>query len=109
MWQYYLLLSGSYTTGIQLRKEISFNKEDKKSRKKEHKKEENDKLWIKHKVLYDNLNFLNPDKRDLLVKDISSRTGLNVEKVEICKVDLVKGNAELDVSYRGKKTDPDVQ
>lgn len=89
--------------------EISFKKEDKKSRKKGNKKEKKGKLWIKHKILYDNLELLSPDKMNLLIKDISARTGINVEKVEVSTIDLVNGNAELDVLYRGEKPDREVQ
>jgi len=85
--------------------EISFKKDNKKKEEKGHKKAKDDNLWIKHKVLYDNLELLNPDKMDLLIKDISARTGISIEKAEICKIDLVKGNAELEVSYRGEKPD----
>ncbi len=85
--------------------EIFFKKDAKKKKEKRHNKTKDDNLWIKHKVLYDNLELLNPDKIDLLIKDISSRTGIRIEKAEICKIDLVKGNAELEVSYRGEKPD----
>jgi hypothetical protein len=88
--------------------EIAFKKDDKKKKKeKGHNKPKKETLWIKHKVLYDNLELLNPDKMDLLIKDISGRTGISIEKAEICKIDLVKGNAELEVSYRGENPDPE--
>jgi hypothetical protein len=89
--------------------ELSFRKDDKISKKKGHKKDEKDKVLIKHQVLYDNLKLLNPDKMNLLIKDISTRTGINIEKIQIRKVDLVKGNAELDVFYHGKKSDAEAK
>ncbi len=88
--------------------EIFFKKDGKKKKEKGHNKSKNNDLWIKHRVVYDNLELLNPDKMDLLIKDISARTGINIEKVEICKIDLVKGNAELDASYRYDKPDPKI-
>jgi hypothetical protein len=86
--------------------EIFFKKDEKKKKDKGHNKSRNNDIWIKHKVVYDNLELLNPDKMDLLIKDISARTGINIEKVGICKIDLVKGNAELEASYRSEKSDP---
>jgi hypothetical protein len=35
-----------------------------------------------------------------LLTDISIRTGKKIEKVEINKMDLIKGNAELEVYFR---------
>ena len=55
-------------------------------------------------VMYDNLELLNPDKGNLLLNDISNRTGINIEKVQIRKIDLIAGNAELDVFYRAEKS-----
>jgi hypothetical protein len=61
---------------------------------------------IQHQLLYDNLVLLNPDKRSDLIKDISKRTGIKIEKIQIRKIDLVKGNADLEVFYRGNIPEP---
>jgi hypothetical protein len=66
------------------------------------KDDEDMKLFNKHKVLYDRLELLNPDKKDNLLKDISKRIGIKIEEIRIVKIDLVKGNAELDVFYKDK-------
>ena len=56
------------------------------------------------------LYYLIPDKKnDLLIEDISKRTGIEIEKVRIRRIDLIKSNAVLDVYYRGEKSDPEVQ
>jgi hypothetical protein len=89
--------------------EISFRKEDKKSKKNMHKKDKKIESLIQHRLLYDNLELLNPGKMNLLINDISTRTGLKIEKIRIRKIDLVKGNAELDVFYNGEKSYPEVQ
>jgi hypothetical protein len=88
--------------------EIYFQKERKKGKKKGHKKEDKDASLIRHQILYDRLELLNPDKMDLLIEDISARTGINIGKIKIRKIDLVKGNAELDVYYRGEKSESEV-
>jgi hypothetical protein len=67
------------------------------------------KKFNKHQVLYDKLELLNPNKTKALIKDISARTGIKIEKIEIRKIDLVKGNADLDVFYRCEKSGPEVE
>jgi hypothetical protein len=91
------------------------DKAEKKALKKaekeaEHKsdKDKEKKKFSKHQVLYDNLRLLNPDKKDELIKDISKRTGIKIDKVKIRRIDLIKENAVLDVFYRGEKSDPEV-
>jgi hypothetical protein len=94
------------------------DKAEKKALKKaekeaEHKsdkdKDKEKKKFNKHQVLYDNLKLLNPDKKNDLIKDISRRTGIKIDKVKIRRIDLIKENAVLDVFYRGEKSDPEVQ
>jgi hypothetical protein len=76
------------------------NKADKKALKKAEKKAEK-KKFNKHKVLYDNLALLNPGKKNDLLEDISKRTGIEITKVKIRKIDLKNSDAELDVYYKG--------
>jgi len=51
-------------------------------------------------LIYDKLELLAPDKTQELLSDISSRSSKKVEKVEIKKIDLIKRNAELEISFR---------
>jgi hypothetical protein len=46
--------------------------------------------------------FLNSDHRKDLLTDLTSQTGLNIEKVRIRKIDIVKGIAELEAYFRDK-------
>jgi hypothetical protein len=88
----------------------SDRKEEKKAKKKALKiaLEENEKKkFSKHQVLYDNLFLLNPNKKNDLMRDISKRTGIEIEKVKIRRIDLIKSNAVLDVYYRGEKSEPE--
>ena len=39
---------------------------------------------------------------DELIKDLSKRTGIKIDKVKIRKIDLINRNAELDVYYKDK-------
>jgi membrane associated rhomboid family serine protease len=56
-------------------------------------------------IVFNNLTMLNPEVRKELLKELSLQTGLNIEKVKVIKVDVVKGNAELEASFRD--TSPD--
>lgn len=83
-------------------------KAEKKAQKKDEKKAlgKEEKKFISHVVLYDNLELLSQDKNDELIKDLSKRTGIKIEKVKIRKIDLINRNAELGVYYKnnsGKK------
>jgi hypothetical protein len=77
----------------------ALKKAEKNAGKKEGKKAEKNK-YSRHQVLYDNLALLNPDKKNDLLKDISKRTGIEIDKVRIRKIDLINNNAILDVYYR---------
>jgi hypothetical protein len=77
----------------------ALKKAGKNTEKKEAKKAEK-KKYSMHQVLYDNLGLLNPDKKNELLKDISKRTGIEIDKVRIRKIDLINTNAILDVYYK---------
>jgi len=55
-------------------------------------------------LVYDRLELLAPDRIQELLSDISSRSCKKVEKVEIKKIDLIKKNAELEISFRSTDT-----
>jgi hypothetical protein len=55
-------------------------------------------------LIYDRLELLAPDKTQELLSDISSRSSKTVEKVEIKKIDLIKRNVELEISFRSTGT-----
>jgi hypothetical protein len=77
----------------------ALKKAGKNTEKKEAKKA-GKKKYSRHQVLYDNLGLLNPDKKNELLKDISKRTGIEVDKVRIRKIDLVNSNVILAVYYK---------
>jgi hypothetical protein len=84
---------------------IAEKKAEKKTEKKAEKKagkNHEKKKFSKHQVLYDNLVLLSPDKKDDLLRDISKRTGIEIDKVKIRRIDLIKANAVLDVYFREK-------
>lgn len=53
-------------------------------------------------IVYDKPGLLHPEHHEELLKELSSLTGLTIEKVKIRKVDTGKGNVELDGYFREK-------
>lgn len=51
-------------------------------------------------VLYNKIQLLKPEARTELLQDLSLQTGLKVEKVRIRKIDISKGNVELELFFR---------
>ena len=63
-----------------------------------------ERLWLlKHEtrkvVLYEKIDLIVPDKKELLLKDLKERTGLNIIRYEIKKIDLMRDVANIWVYY----------
>lgn len=79
--------------------------------KKKNKKESNEAIQqapindqiIPVMILYNNLELLDPARMNELIEDISAKTKINIEKVQIKKIDLIQKNAELDVFFQREK------
>ncbi|MCT4672796.1 MAG: DUF4956 domain-containing protein [Prolixibacteraceae bacterium] len=54
-------------------------------------------------LLYDRLDLLAPEKREDLLEDLRSRTGLDISKVKIKQFDLLKETAELVIYFLPRK------
>ncbi len=54
-------------------------------------------------IKYDNIKLITPDKRKELIKDIETRVGLKVEKIEIGNVDFIKDSVLIKIYYKGEK------
>lgn len=52
-------------------------------------------------MLYDNLRLLQPQHRTELVADLQARTGLDVMRVQVHRIDMLRDAAEITVFYRG--------
>jgi uncharacterized protein YhhL (DUF1145 family) len=55
-------------------------------------------------LLYNRLELLDPDRKKELLNDITSRTNIKVDNVEIKKIDLIKGTAELEIFVGDKSS-----
>lgn len=50
-------------------------------------------------VYYDQIELIHLEKHDLLIMDIKNRTGINVHRVEIQKIDFLKDSATVKIFY----------
>ncbi len=48
---------------------------------------------------YDGLENIQPEKHAILIKDLSQRTGLNIQRISIEHIDLVKSKVEIRIYY----------
>jgi len=53
-------------------------------------------------VIYDELDNIKPENHDLLIKDLSEKTGLDVKNVKVDKVDYANKVATLTIYYSPK-------
>jgi hypothetical protein len=51
-------------------------------------------------LIYDKLELLDEEREQELLSDIAKRTTKKIKKVELVKIDLIKGNAELEIFYK---------
>jgi hypothetical protein len=54
-------------------------------------------------MLYDNLELLRPDRRSDLLADLSARTGSDVIRVQVHRIDLLRDAAEITIFYQGRR------
>lgn len=57
-------------------------------------------MFCKYSVSYDNLDLLKPGSNHKLIKDLSSKTGLDIMKVKICNIDFKREIAELEIFFK---------
>lgn len=63
-------------------------------------------LWLlKHEtrkvIQYERIDLITPDKYDEMVADVSERTGLKINRIEIGKIDFLRDSAQLLIFYYG--------
>lgn len=57
-------------------------------------------------MLYDNLSLLHPDQRAALHQDLTQRTGLDVLRVQVHRIDFLRDAAEITVQHRSTNAPP---
>jgi hypothetical protein len=56
-------------------------------------------------VLYEKIELIKPENRDLLIRDLEDRTGLVISDVEVNKINFLQDTAELKISFEGSNGD----
>jgi hypothetical protein len=54
-------------------------------------------------VYYENVQLIQPEKRQELIDDLKNRTGLDINRINIEKIDFLKDSATLTVYYYENK------
>lgn len=55
------------------------------------------------KIRYENIDMIRPENKLLLIEDLKKRTGLNIHKISIGKINFMKDTASIKVYYYDKK------
>lgn len=50
-------------------------------------------------VLYENIQLIKPENENALIEDLKTRTGLNIYKVSINKIDFLRDVAQVEIFY----------
>jgi hypothetical protein len=63
-----------------------------------------EKVWLlKHEsrktVIYEKIDLIKPENYDLLVKDLEKRTGLEINRIEIGRIDFMRDIARIRIYY----------
>jgi hypothetical protein len=63
-----------------------------------------EKIWLlKHEsskvIVYEKVDLIKPEKRELLLKDLEERTGLKINRVEIGRIDFLRDTAKIVIYY----------
>ena len=67
-----------------------------------------EKLWLlkhesKKSIVYEKIELIVPEKEDELLEDLKSRTGLDIIRVEIIKIDFLRDVAIISIFYNTSK------
>lgn len=63
-----------------------------------------EKRWLlRHEVsktiLYENIELIKPDNRELLLKDLEERTGLKITRVQVGRIDFLRDTARVKIFF----------
>ena len=61
------------------------------------------KIIFKHeyseKIEYENIDLIRPEMNEQLLEDLKKRTGLNIHRIEIGKIDFLRDSASISIYY----------
>ncbi len=63
-----------------------------------------ERIWLLKKesrknITYEKIDLIVPDKREELLKDLKIRTGLNINRVEVRRIDFLSDTAQIRIFY----------
>ena len=53
-------------------------------------------------IMYENIELIKPENKELLIKDLESRMGVKINQVVLGKIDFLRDAAQLHVFYYEK-------
>jgi hypothetical protein len=53
--------------------------------------------------MYENIDLIRPENRDLLIEDLRKRTGINIHRISIMAIDFLKDATSITVYYYKNK------
>lgn len=57
-------------------------------------------------IVYEKIDLIKPDKREELIQDLQERTGININRVEIGRVDFLRDTARIRIYYFESENQP---
>ena len=54
---------------------------------------------LKREIMYENVELIKPERREELIQDLETRTGLTIHRVEIGRIDYLRDSARIFVFY----------
>ena len=69
-----------------------------------------ERIWllrheVRKNILYEKIELIVPEKREELIEDLKSRTGLNISRKEIRRIDFLKDIANIRIFYYEDNTE----
>lgn len=61
------------------------------------------KQEVSKTVLYENIDLIRPENRELLIEDLRKRTGINIHRISIMSIDFLKDATSITVYYYKNK------
>lgn len=63
-----------------------------------------ERIWLlrhesRKNVIYEKIDLIKPEKREELIADLKNRTGIDVVRVEVRRIDFLKDIAHLRIFY----------
>ena len=68
-----------------------------------------ERLWLlrhetRKNITYEKIDLIAPERREELIADLTERTGLNIVRVEIGRIDFLRDTANIRVFYYEKNS-----